>query len=198
MHATFLEKREDTRYLVSEKAVLFSNSAPKRLAIVRNISRGGALLSLVGAPREIDKTVFDLSLGNRKRKCLLLLQEEGRIHCRFNQKIAERDFPYCLAKEKTPLLSPMKIPAAFCLPAERHHQKPETQEPSIFPIIDRHPDKYVEGWAMGVAQHDLTDGTLVSVIAVLTTHLPVLDREHWLEGFNDAVRHNRRIATLPE
>lgn len=197
MNATCYEKREDLRYVVSEKVILFQNNGQNRLAIIQNISRGGAFISMIGA--QIGKMDFDLSIGRRQIKCHLLQATAGQLHCKFSQKISDKEISYRLDRGRaspSPMISHATISRHG--PMVSHNDRINLPERPIFPAIDRHPDKYVEGWAIGIVQPDLADKTLVGIVAVLTARMRTTDREPWLAGFNDAVKHNLRIAALPE
>lgn len=198
MYTLFYEKRADPRYASYKKISLAENGDQSHLAIIRNISRSGALISLIGSARTIRKDRLELTMGGCPRQCSLLHQEAGQLHCKFSQPIAEQDLSQCVQKERS--LFPHTEKAFPVLPRFSGHRSRTSiarNQPTI-PIIDRHPDKYVEGWSVGISQLDLADQALNDVVAVISRDLLLKDRELWLAGFRDAVQHNRRIATLPE
>jgi hypothetical protein len=189
-----LEKRADPRYESAEKAVLSTEGIPNRLVIIRNFSRGGTFISVIGSPCPIEHDAVDLLVYGSKLRCHVLQQESRGLHCTFCRRMAERETSRHMRNKTGAEASPSRK-----LPAINDYSSghPRGERQPLFPLIGTHPDSYVEGWSVGISQHDFSDKMQTATVAVLTSHLDPPDKERWASGFRDALLHSQRIATLP-
>lgn len=186
MCGAYWEKREYHRYGSMEKVVLVANGAPM-LAIVRNFSKGGLFLSVIGSNRTITDDRIDVVLGAKKVRCLILHKDSQGLHCQFHRAVKQGAQP-----------SSSSRPAAHTVVDNRPlRSAPATPNAIVLPVAVDRVDTYVEGWNTAIAQLDDTDDEVKVTIDVMTADLGPADKERWTAGFTDALNHKRRIDSLP-
>lgn len=77
------DRRADIRVDSAERVVLRIAGEPGRLGILRNFSRGGAFIALVGSMWPRDVVSFDMLLAGTEINCTLRGSDQQGLHCQF-------------------------------------------------------------------------------------------------------------------
>ncbi len=182
------ESRRDIRYQSSQKAVLLTEGGSGSLCVITDFSSGGLCLAVVGAPGPWKRKHIDLEVNHRTFPCTIVDSGQKKLHCQFEQPINESDLraiqPLAgTGDEATAQVALEPPPAAHALsdsrPEGTSQSGPGHYDLSII---------YIEGSMAGREQIDPAIDAIDATVEVLNPYQTPDQREHWKQGFQDAVR----------
>lgn len=195
----YKENRRDPRFICSQRAVLTTEGEVGRLCIVRNLSKGGACIAMVGSKEPSSKGPVQLAVHSRTFHGLIIGRNHAGVRCRFDAPMAENDlsrFITSLAQGNGSALSDLYRRAAAA------RNKPCDKATGVA-LIGRRSDTaittakvsrtYDEGWLAGRDQIDPSLEALDATVAVLNPYSTSPENERWAAGFMDGLSFAYRM-----
>ncbi len=194
----YQDLRRDVRYSSSQKAVLLNEGNTGNLCVITNLSNRGLCLAVVGSAKPVKKERIDLKVDRGTLPCNVVNAGREGLHCRFDDFIDEPDMSRIFKNYPAPIRAgDVAAAVAWRQPAQLPHftydRTGRWSTPGGVAGQGAYGDNltriYSEGCFAGREQIDPAIEALDATVEVLNPYHRLDEREHWAQGFIDAVRH---------